>query len=97
MPLKSLRMSTLQISYDHGVSDKKLIGETIGTFFDRTVETYRDREALVVRQQNVRWSWGELGRRVDELAAGLPPDGWRPSAPGSAWCPASDRSWAAGV
>ena len=60
-----------QISYDHGVSDKKLIGETIGAFFDRQVETYRDREALVVRHQNVRWSWGELGRRVDDLAAGL--------------------------
>jgi len=58
-------------SYDHGVSDKKLIGETIGVFFDRTVETHRDREALVVRHQNVRWSWSELGRRVDDLAAGL--------------------------
>jgi fatty-acyl-CoA synthase len=60
-----------QISYDHGVSGKKLIGETIGAFFDRAVETWRDREALVVRQQDVRWSWGELGRRVDDLAAGL--------------------------
>ena len=38
-----------QISYDHGVSDKKLIGATIGMFFDRQVERYRDREALVVR------------------------------------------------
>ena len=64
-------MSMTQISYDHGVSDKKLIGETIGAYFDRTVETFRDREALVVRHQNVRWSWGELGRRVDDLAAGL--------------------------
>src|SRR5690349_15921145 len=60
-----------QISYDHGVSDKKLIGETIGNFFDRTVERYRDREALVVKHQDVRWSWGELGRKVDDLAAGL--------------------------
>ena len=60
-----------QISYDHGVSDKKLIGETIGTFFDRIVDKYRDREALVVKHQNIRWSWGELGRRVDDLAAGL--------------------------
>ncbi|MBM3648549.1 MAG: AMP-binding protein [Alphaproteobacteria bacterium] len=64
-------MNQPQISYDHGVSTKKLIGETIGNFFDRTVETHRDREALVVRHQNVRWSWGEFGRRVDELAAGL--------------------------
>ena len=62
---------TSQISYDHGVSTKKLIGETIGAFFDRIVDTHRDREALVVRHQNVRWTWGELGRRVDDLAAGL--------------------------
>jgi fatty-acyl-CoA synthase len=63
--------ATPQISYDHGVSDRKLIGETIGTFFDRIVDRYRDRAALVVKHQNVRWSWGELGRRVDDLAAGL--------------------------
>jgi fatty-acyl-CoA synthase len=60
-----------RLSYDHGVSEKKLIGETIGVFFDRIVETHREREALVVRHQGVRWSWGELGRRVDQLAAGL--------------------------
>src|ERR1700676_380635 len=60
-----------QISYDHGVSDKKLLGETIGAFFDRQVDRYRDREALVVRHQNVRWTWGQLARRVDDLAAGL--------------------------
>ena len=63
--------ATPKLSYDHGVSDKKLIGETIGMFFDRQVEKYRAREALVVRHQNVRWSWGELALRVDELAAGL--------------------------
>lgn len=69
--IMSMTQISTPISYDHGVSDKKLIGETIGSYFDRTVETYRDREALVVRHQNVRWSWGELGRRVDDLAAGL--------------------------
>ena len=69
-PAKLRRMTNAhaapQISYDHGVSDKKLIGETIGAFFDRTVETYRDREALVVRHQNVRWTLGRArpaGRR----------------------------------
>ena len=66
-----MTQTSSQISYDHGVSTKKLIGETIGNFFDKIVEKYRDREALVVKHQNVRWSWGELGRRVDELAAGL--------------------------
>jgi fatty-acyl-CoA synthase len=76
-----------QISYDHGVSDKKLIGETIGAFFDRTVETYRDREALVVRHQNVRWSWGQLGRRVDDLAAGLLSLGLEPGDRVGIWAP----------
>jgi len=59
------------LSYDHGTSKTKLIGETIGSFFDRQVAAYREREALVVRHQDVRWSWGELARRVDDLAAGL--------------------------
>ena len=39
-----------RISYDHGVSDKKLIGETIGSFFDRAValsRAERHDEALV--------------------------------------------------
>ena len=75
------------ISYDHGVSDKKLIGETIGAFFDRAVENWRDREALVVRQQDVRWSWGELGRRVDDLAAGLLSLGLQPGDRVGMWSP----------
>src|SRR5260370_8291835 len=76
-----------QISCDHGVSDKKLLGETIGAFFGRAVETWRDREALVVRQQNVRWSWGELGRRVDDLAAGLLSLGLERGDRGGIWAP----------
>ncbi len=58
-------------SYDHGTSSTKLIGETIGRHFDRAVATYGDRDALIVRHQGVRWSYRELGRRVDDLAAGL--------------------------
>ena len=75
------------ISYDHGVSDRKLLGETIGAFFDRAVETWRDREALVVRQQDIRWSWGELGRRVDALAAGLLSLGLEPGDRVGIWAP----------
>src|SRR5205823_1141337 len=67
----TIAQATPQISYDHGVSDRKLIGATIGDFFDAQVERFREREALVVKHQNVRWTWGELGRRVDDLAAGL--------------------------
>ena len=61
-----------QISYDHGVSDKKLIGETIGAFFDRTGRDLpRPRGAGGASTRTCAGRWGELGRRVDDLAAGL--------------------------
>jgi fatty-acyl-CoA synthase len=65
------RTTSLTQSYVHGVSATPLIGETIGRCFDRTVERYAAREALVVRHQNLRWTWRELQDRVDAVAAGL--------------------------
>ncbi len=58
-------------SYVHGTSNMPLIGETLGTHFDRAVTRWHDELALVVRHQQVRWSYSELGRRVDDFAAGL--------------------------
>ena len=58
-------------SYVHGASQVPLIGETIGEHFDRIALKHREREALVVRHQGIRWTYGELKRRVDNLAAGL--------------------------
>jgi fatty-acyl-CoA synthase len=60
-----------QPSYVHGACATPLIGATIGEYFDAAVERYRDRDALVVRHQQIRWSWSELKRRVDEFATGL--------------------------
>ena len=58
-------------SYVHGGSLTPLIGETIGAHFDRMAAKYAARDALVVRHQDVRWSWAELKRRVDNLACSL--------------------------
>ena len=58
-------------SYVHGASLTPLIGETIGAHFDRMAAKYAAREALVVRHQDLRWSWAELKRRVDNLACSL--------------------------
>jgi fatty-acyl-CoA synthase len=74
-------------SYDHGTSAAKLIGETIGRAFDRTVARWPEREALVVRHQQVRWSWRELGERVDALAAGLLGLGLEPGDRVGIWAP----------
>ena len=61
----------VQLSYVHGASEKPLIGETIGNYFDRATEQFGTRDALIVRHQDIRWSWRELKQRVDDFAAGL--------------------------
>ena len=64
-------MTALAHSYVHGVSPTPLLGLTVGQLFDRTVARYPEGEALVVRHQNLRWTWRRLQREVDALAAGL--------------------------
>lgn len=63
-------MSSSQ-SYVHGASDKQLIGQTIGRFFDEACAHHAEREALVVRHQNVRLTYAQLKSKVDALACGL--------------------------
>ncbi len=38
------------------VSDTPLAAETIGACFDRIAERFGDRDGLIVRQQNIRWT-----------------------------------------
>jgi fatty-acyl-CoA synthase len=64
-------VSDPRLSYEHGASSIELIGETIGENFARTVRRWGDRPGLIVRQQGVRWTYWELGDRVDAFAAGL--------------------------
>jgi len=61
----------LQLSYVHGGSTQPLLGETLGACFDRIVERFGEREALVVRHQDIRWSYRELQRRTNNLAVAL--------------------------
>jgi fatty-acyl-CoA synthase len=60
-----------RLSYVHGASDKPLIGQTIGRYFDEACSRHGSREALVVRHQNVRLTYAELRQKVDALACGL--------------------------
>ncbi|HLW02788.1 MAG TPA: AMP-binding protein [Ktedonobacterales bacterium] len=63
--------SAIQWSYVSGTSNKPLLGMTIGDAFDQTVARFPDREALVVRQQNLRYTWAQLRDEVDRCARGL--------------------------
>jgi fatty-acyl-CoA synthase len=80
-------------SYVHGASTVPLIGATIGNQFDRAATRWRDRDALVVRHQNIRWTYGELKRRVDALAAGFLALGLEPGDRVGIWSP-NNSEWA---
>jgi fatty-acyl-CoA synthase len=58
-------------SFVCGTSDQPLIFETIGGAFDKAVEQWAEKEAIVVRHQDIRWSYRQLGEAVDAFAAGL--------------------------
>jgi fatty-acyl-CoA synthase len=85
-------MSTQALSYVSGPSSKALIGETIGHHFQRGVQRWGERPALVVRQQGVRWTYAELGARVDALAAGLLSLGLQPGDRVAIWSP-NNAEW----
>ena len=85
-------MTEAALSYVHGASNVALIGETIGRNFDRTVARCGDRPALVVRQQGIRWSYRELGEKVDAFAAGLIALGLQPGERIGIWSP-NNAEW----
>ncbi|KSW27832.1 MULTISPECIES: AMP-binding protein [unclassified Pseudomonas] len=55
-------------SYTRGRQDKPLLAMTIGAAFDDTASRFADREALVVRHQNLRYTWAQLAEVVNATA-----------------------------
>ena len=76
-----------ELSYAHGAGGAPLIGRTIGAFFDEAAAAHAERLALIVRHQDVRWTYGELKARVDALAAGFVALGLRPGERIGIWAP----------
>ncbi len=85
-------MSRLTQSYVHGISATALIGQTVGAFFDEAAKRWAHCEALVVRHQNVRWTYAELKREVDAFAAGLLALGLAPGDRVGIWSP-NNAEW----
>ena len=85
-------MTALTQSYVHGASAVPLIGATIGNHFDDAAQMWCDNEALVVRHQGVRWTYGELRERVDDLATGLLAVGLAPGDRVGIWSP-NNAEW----
>ena len=66
-----MKSNTVANSFVSGTSKQPLIYQTIGDAFDQAVERWRDKEAIVVRHQDIRWSYRQLGDVVDAFASGL--------------------------
>ena len=84
--------TALTTSYVHGVSLTPLMGATVGALFDRTAGRWPDNTALVVRHQTLSWTYRELQRRVDALAAGLLAAGLEPGDRLGIWSP-NNAEW----
>jgi len=82
----------LRQSYVHGTSDIPLRGETLGDNFDSTVERFPNHEALVVRHQQIRWTYKELQEKVNQFAAGLLELGLKPGDRVGIWSP-NNSEW----
>ena len=78
---------SIELSYVHGASGEPLKGLTVGACLDEAVRRWPTREALVVRHQDVRWTYAELAERVQAFAAGLLALGLEPGSPIGIWAP----------
>ena len=58
-------------SYLCGSASEPLLYETIGGCVDRIAQSFPDNEALVVRHQDIRWTFREYKQQIDALATGL--------------------------
>jgi fatty-acyl-CoA synthase len=86
-------VTALTQSYYCGASDAQIINRTIGDYLDDISERFPDNEALVVRHQNVRWTYREFHREIERLATGLLALGIEPGDRVGVWGPNS-YEWA---
>ena len=61
----------MNTSYSHGVSDRPLLGETIGGCLDAVAAKFPNNEALVSTFENVRLTYAQFRAEVDRLARAL--------------------------
>ena len=74
-------------SFVNGLDTVPLRFETIGQALDASVVKWGSNDALVVRHQDIRWTYTEFKERVDTLAAGLLALGLSPGERIGIWAP----------
>ncbi|HEY6348021.1 MAG TPA: AMP-binding protein [Candidatus Angelobacter sp.] len=58
-------------SYARGANTPALLRHCIGETLDRSAAAYPRQDALIARHQNLRYTWSELRRQVEQAARGL--------------------------
>ena len=58
-----------------GSATHPLLNLTVGAILENAAQSWPDHEALVVRHQNLRYSYRALNAWVDEVARGRSPSG----------------------
>jgi fatty-acyl-CoA synthase len=79
-------------SYVSGTSDTPLLYQTVGDALAAAVARAPDQMALIVRHQDVRWSYREFDARVNEVARGLVALGLAPGDRVGIWSP-NNSEW----
>jgi len=64
-------MTDERLSHVRGANEPPLIEDTIGRALDKAVAKWGDEVALISAHQGIRWTYRELVRRADALAAGF--------------------------
>ncbi|HUZ11836.1 MAG TPA: AMP-binding protein [Caulobacteraceae bacterium] len=75
------------LSWVKGADTPPLIEATIGRALDEAAERWGEREALVLAEQGLRFTWAELATRAEALAAGLLALGLAPGERIGIWSP----------
>jgi fatty-acyl-CoA synthase len=77
----------LHMSYRQTCAQQPLTYDTIGNIFDQTAQNFPDQLALVVKHQNISWTYKEYQSEVKKLASGLLALGIAPGDRVGIWSP----------
>jgi fatty-acyl-CoA synthase len=77
----------MDLSYVCGTGSVPLLYKTVGAVLEDAAERWGNRPALIVRHQNIRWTYRELNEAADRVAAGLLKLGLQPGDRVGIWSP----------
>lgn len=77
----------MDLSYVCGTGSVPLLYKTVGAVLEDAAQRWGNRPALIVRHQNIRWTYRELNEAAERFAAGLLKLGLQPGDRVGIWSP----------